>query len=138
MNIFFIKGGLVFSCLSWVSVARPRQSNRDMSPRTATTIMRAFHDRVGLIRRLHLYADNFQHRAANSFFTSLFSSKFQERQMIAGPFVHLFYRIRTAQYRTIISSLLADRVALLPTAIAERGIRLPRKDFSGQRAILQK
>jgi len=38
-----------------------------------------------------------------------------------------FAESEQAHYRTIIPSLLANRVALLPTATAERGIRLPRQ-----------
>ena len=38
-----------------------------MSPRNMTAIMGAFHDRVGLIRRLHIYTNIFPNRAANFF-----------------------------------------------------------------------
>ena len=133
MNISSIRGVIRVSCSSCASVARLRPS-AGYATSSLAAIMKAFHDCVGLIRRLHIYTNIFPNRAA-SFFSAPFSCSSNEWLLfrLQIPFVYLFCRIRTAQYRTTISPLLADWMAILPTMNVCWGIRLPRKDCSGQR-----
>ena len=59
MNISSIRGVLRVPYSSCASVAKLRQS-AGYATSSLAAIMGAFHDRVGLIRRLHIYTNIFQ------------------------------------------------------------------------------
>ena len=107
-------------------------SGWDIPPRTTTTITGTLRDHIRLIRLLPLIRIVFNIGLQILFYFPflvqiLMDDKWLLFLLRIGPLFICFAGSEQAHYRTIIPPLLADWMALLPTATAERGIRLPRQ-----------
>ena len=112
---------------------------QDMTPCTTTTIIEMSRNRVGLIHLLRLYTNIFQVVLqilfSFPFSRSNFHCMMNDRCSCSEcPLCSCVLPYPNSPISETISPLLADWMAILPTMNVCWGIRLPRKEFSGQRA----